>query len=75
MRFQFNNFLLIAGLVMVVGFSSGRYWQSRNSLVYFLVQFVVFSLLTGLLLAGGIVPYRLNPAADGRAYRSWFKTC
>jgi small-conductance mechanosensitive channel/CRP-like cAMP-binding protein len=69
MRFQFNNFLLIAGLVMVVGFSSGRYWQSRNSLVYFLVQFVVFSLLTGLLLAGGIVPYRLNPAADSELGR------
>jgi small-conductance mechanosensitive channel len=53
--------LLWAGAVIVAGFFGARYGQRRGPLAHFLVQLLVFVILTGLLLAGGVVPYR--PAA------------
>src|SRR6202140_1449307 len=50
--------LFLAGVVTVAGFLGARYWQERSSLAYFLVQLLVFVILTSLLLAGGAVPYR-----------------
>jgi small-conductance mechanosensitive channel len=50
--------LLLAGIVTVIGFFGSRYWLGRSSLVHFLVQSLALAILTGLLLAGGVVPYR-----------------
>ncbi len=49
--------LFLAGAVTIVGFLGARYWQGRSALVCFLVQLLFFAILTGLLLAGGVVPY------------------
>ncbi len=50
--------LFLAGTVTVVGFFGTRYWQRRSALAYFFVQLLFFAILTGLMLAGGVVPYR-----------------
>jgi small-conductance mechanosensitive channel/CRP-like cAMP-binding protein len=50
--------VFLAGVVIVTGFFGARYWQERSSLAYFLIQILFFIILTALLLAGGIVPYR-----------------
>ena len=50
--------LFLAGVVIVAGYFAARYWLGRSSLARFLSQLVVFVILTGLLLAGGAVPYR-----------------
>jgi small-conductance mechanosensitive channel/CRP-like cAMP-binding protein len=50
--------LCLAGAVIVVGFFGGRYWQRHSALGHFFVQLFFFAILTGLMLAGGVVPYR-----------------
>jgi small-conductance mechanosensitive channel len=50
--------LLLAGTVIVAGFFGARYGQRRGPLTHFIVQLLVFVILTGLLLAGGVAPYR-----------------
>jgi small-conductance mechanosensitive channel/CRP-like cAMP-binding protein len=50
--------LFLAGVVIVAGFFAARYWEKRSSLARFLIQLLGFVILTGLLLAGGAVPYR-----------------
>jgi small-conductance mechanosensitive channel/CRP-like cAMP-binding protein len=50
--------LFLAGVVIVTGFFGARFWQGRRSLVHFLIQLLVFAILTALMLAGGVVPYR-----------------
>jgi small-conductance mechanosensitive channel/CRP-like cAMP-binding protein len=50
--------LFFAGVVIVAGFFGTRYWRTRSSLAYFLTQLLGFLILTGLMLAGGVVPYR-----------------
>jgi small-conductance mechanosensitive channel/CRP-like cAMP-binding protein len=50
--------LVLAGAVIITGFFGARYWQERHSLAHFLIQILFFVILTALLLAGGIVPYR-----------------
>jgi small-conductance mechanosensitive channel/CRP-like cAMP-binding protein len=50
--------LFLAGAVIVIGYFGARHWQKRSSLVYFLIQLLVFAILTGLMLAGSVVPYR-----------------
>src|SRR3984957_1083427 len=50
--------LLLAGTVIVAGFFGARYGQRGGPLTPFIVQLLVFGILTGLLLAGGVVPYR-----------------
>jgi small-conductance mechanosensitive channel/CRP-like cAMP-binding protein len=50
--------LFLAGVVIVAGFFGARYWQGRSSLAHFIIQFLGLGILTGLLLAGGIIPYR-----------------
>src|SRR5258708_17824929 len=50
--------LFLAGIVVVAGYFAARYWLGRSSLARFLIQLLVFVILTGLLLAGGVVPYR-----------------
>jgi hypothetical protein len=47
-----------AFFVIVAGFVGTRYWQPRSSLAYFVIQLAGFVTGTGLLLAGGVVPYR-----------------
>jgi small-conductance mechanosensitive channel/CRP-like cAMP-binding protein len=56
--------LSVAGVVIVAGFFGARYWKARNSLAYFLVQLVVFIILTSLMMAGGVVPYRPGVAME-----------
>ena len=53
-----NDPLILAGVVIAVGFFGARYWRERNRLAHFLLQLVVFAVLTGLMLAGGVAPYR-----------------
>src|ERR1700735_1819703 len=50
--------LLLAGSVIVAGFFGARDGQRRGPLAHFIVQLLVFVILTALLLAGGVVPYR-----------------
>jgi len=50
--------LFLAGAAAVIGFFGARYWQGRSALAYFFVQLFVFAIFTGLMLAGGVVPYR-----------------
>ena len=45
-------------MVTVIGFFGARHWRGRSSLACFLIQLPVFAILTGLMLAGGVVPYR-----------------
>jgi small-conductance mechanosensitive channel/CRP-like cAMP-binding protein len=53
-----TNPLFWAGVVIVAGFVGTRYWQPRSSLAYFVIQLAGFVTVTGLLLAGGVFPYR-----------------
>src|SRR5580692_10121544 len=53
-----TNPLFLAPAVSVVGFFGARYWQRRSALAYFFAQLFFFAILTGLMLAGGLVPYR-----------------
>ena len=55
--------LIQAGVVIVGGFFGARAWLERNSRIHFLVQLLVFVVLTGLLLSGGVVPFRPTAAA------------
>jgi small-conductance mechanosensitive channel/CRP-like cAMP-binding protein len=50
--------LTLAGVVIVGGCFGARVWRARNPRVHFLVQLLVFGVLTGLLLSGGVTPYR-----------------
>jgi small-conductance mechanosensitive channel/CRP-like cAMP-binding protein len=54
--------LFLAGVVIVAGFFGARYGHGRSSLTYFFIRLLVFVILTGLLLAGGVVPYRPSEA-------------
>ena len=57
--------LFLAGAVIVAGFFGASYWRRRSSLAHFIVQVLVLVILTGLLLAGGVVPY--SPGAMTQA--------
>ncbi len=61
-----TNPLFLAAAVTVVGFLGARFWQRRSALAYFFAQLFFFAILTGLMLAGGLVPYRpgVSPAAE-----------
>jgi hypothetical protein len=61
-----TNPLFLAGVVIVAGFVGTRYWQPRSSLAYFVIQLAGFVTVTGLLLAGGVVPYRPGVASSER---------
>ena len=61
--------LFLAGVVIVAGFFGARYWLDRSSLARFLVQLLVYVVLTGLLLAGGVVPYRPGAATGAEPHR------
>lgn len=61
--------LFLAGVVIVIGFFGARYWQERSSLAYFLTQLLVFAVLTGLMLAGGVVPYRPGVTTESESRR------
>jgi small-conductance mechanosensitive channel/CRP-like cAMP-binding protein len=49
--------LFLGGMTIVIGFFGARYRREHGSLAYFLIQLVVFAILTGLMLVGGVVPY------------------
>jgi small-conductance mechanosensitive channel/CRP-like cAMP-binding protein len=53
--------LYLAAGVMVGGFLASRYWKNSRPLAHFLLQFLAFVVFTGLIVAGGVVPY--HPAA------------
>src|ERR1700756_3504016 len=61
--------LFLAAVVTVVGFFGARYWRDRNRPAHFCAQLAVFAILTGLLLAGGGVPYRPGVVAGGEPRR------
>jgi small-conductance mechanosensitive channel/CRP-like cAMP-binding protein len=56
--------LFLAGVVIVTGFFGARYWRDRNSLAYFPIQLVVFAIVTGLMMAGGLVPYHAGVTVE-----------
>jgi small-conductance mechanosensitive channel/CRP-like cAMP-binding protein len=64
-----TNPLFLAGVVIIAGFFAARFWQGRSSLARFLIQLLVFVVLTGLLLAGGVVPYRPGVVAGSEPKR------
>jgi small-conductance mechanosensitive channel/CRP-like cAMP-binding protein len=61
--------LFLAAVVVVTGFFSARYWQRRSSLTRFLNRLVVFAVVTGLMLVGGVVPYRPGLGGGGELRR------
>jgi small-conductance mechanosensitive channel/CRP-like cAMP-binding protein len=61
--------LFLAGVVIVTGFFAARYWQGRSSLARFLVQCLTLAILTALMLAGGVVPYRPGVAIEAEPRR------
>jgi small-conductance mechanosensitive channel/CRP-like cAMP-binding protein len=66
--------LFLAGVVIVAGFFGARFWEGRSSLAHFLTQLLVFVILTGLLLAGGAVPYRPGVAIGSEPRRLFVGT-
>jgi small-conductance mechanosensitive channel len=50
--------LFLAGVVSVAGFIGDRYRRRRSSFAHFVIRLLLFTLLTGLMLVGGVVPYR-----------------
>lgn len=61
--------LFLAGVVIVTGFFGARYWRGRSALAHFFVQLLVLMVLTGLMLAGGVVPYRPGVAIGAEPRR------
>jgi small-conductance mechanosensitive channel len=61
--------LFLAGAVAVIGFFGARYWRGRSALAYFIVQLVLFAILTGLMQAGSVVPYRPGVSIGGEPTR------
>ena len=55
--------------MIVVGFFGARYWQRRSALAYFFAQLFFFAILTGLMLAGGVVPYRPGASTAAESTR------
>jgi small-conductance mechanosensitive channel/CRP-like cAMP-binding protein len=53
-----NDPLVWAGATAVLGSVCARYWRKRNTRFYFVSQLLVFTLLTSLMLAGGVIPYQ-----------------
>ena len=61
--------LFLAAVVIIAGFFGAHYWRERNRPAHFFVQLVVFAILTSLLLAGGVVPYRPSVVVGGEPRR------
>jgi small-conductance mechanosensitive channel/CRP-like cAMP-binding protein len=61
--------LFLAAVLIVGGFFGARYWQGRSALAHFVVLFLSLGILTGLLMAGGIVPYHPGTATGGEPRR------
>jgi small-conductance mechanosensitive channel/CRP-like cAMP-binding protein len=66
--------LFLAGVVTVAGIFGAHYWRERGALAQFLIQLLVFVILTGLLLAGGAVPYRPGVAIGTEPKRFFLGT-
>jgi len=49
--------LFVAGVVGVAGLFGAHYRRGRSSLKHFLIRLLLFTLFTGLMLVGGVVPY------------------
>src|SRR5580692_10832822 len=64
--------LFLAGVVTVAGIFGAHYWRGRSALAHFLIQLLAFVILTGLLLAGGAVPYRPGVVAIGTEPKRFF---
>jgi len=66
--------LFLAGVVTAVGFFGSRFMRTRNPLAHFAIQVVVFAVLTGLMLAGGVVPYRAGRMIGDEPRRLFART-
>ncbi|MGC1305056.1 MAG: mechanosensitive ion channel domain-containing protein [Caulobacteraceae bacterium] len=53
-----NDPLVAAAVVAVVGSVGARYWRRRSPRIYFVAQLLVFTLLTILMMAGDVAPWR-----------------
>ena len=61
--------LFLAVVMIVMGFFGARYWRGVSSLTRFLIRLLVFAVVTGLMLAGGVVPYHPGLASGGESRR------
>jgi small-conductance mechanosensitive channel/CRP-like cAMP-binding protein len=61
--------LFLAGVVSVAGFIGDRYRRRRGSFAHFVIRLLLFTLLTGLMLAGGVVPYHPGVMVGSRLQR------
>ena len=61
--------LFLAVVVVVMGFFSARYWRGRSSLTRFIIRLLIFAVVTGLMLSGGVVPYRPGLGSGGESRR------
>src|ERR1700726_3342276 len=66
--------LFLAGVVTVAGIFGAHYWRGASALAPFLIQLLAFVILTGLLLAGGAVPYRPGVAIGTEPKRFFLGT-
>jgi small-conductance mechanosensitive channel/CRP-like cAMP-binding protein len=61
--------LVLAAALVLAGFFGARAWRRSNTRAHFLIRLVIFVLLTGLLLAGGVVPYHSGKVTGPEARR------
>ena len=64
-----SNPFFLAGLATVAALLGARYFQKRSPLTSFVVQLLAFVILTGLMLADGIVPYHAGSLAGSEHRR------
>jgi small-conductance mechanosensitive channel/CRP-like cAMP-binding protein len=55
--------LVGAGIVIALGFFSERYVRRHGTRTYFIVQLLIFTLMTALMVAGGVLPNRPGATA------------
>jgi small-conductance mechanosensitive channel/CRP-like cAMP-binding protein len=58
--------LFLAGVVSVAGFIGARYRGRRSSFTHFVIRLLLFTLFTGLMLVGGVMPYNTGVRVGSR---------
>ena len=66
-----TNSPFITACLLLLALFAARRWRIRNPLVHFLIQFLVFSIFTIVMLAANVVPYRTG-AATGSEFTRLF---
>jgi small-conductance mechanosensitive channel/CRP-like cAMP-binding protein len=61
--------LSLAAIAIVAGFLFIRLRRWRSAVARFLAQLLGFTIVTGLMLSGGVVPYRPDPILGNESWR------